>query len=200
MPFITEEIWQRAAAVADGTLAGAERSIMLQPWPEPALEPQGTAIESEMRWVQEFVLGIRRIRAEMDIAPAKPLPVLVEGAAPETRARVERHRGFLGALARLEKVEVLVGEAPAAAAALLGEAKLLVPMEGLIDKGAELARLDKLIAKLEAEVPRIEAKLANQGYVSRAPAEVVAKDRARLAELAQQLAEYRAQRAKVEEL
>jgi valyl-tRNA synthetase len=73
-------------------------------------------------------------------------------------------------------------------------------MAGLIDKDAELARLDKLLAKLEADVPRVEGKLKNESYVKNAPAEVVEKDRARLAELAQQIAEYRAQRAKVERL
>jgi valyl-tRNA synthetase len=193
MPFITEEIWQRVGKVAGVT----GDTIMLQHWPEPTLPKDATAVEAEMAWIQEFVLGIRRIRAEMDIAPSKPLPVLVDGAHGESRARVERHRAFLMALARLERVELLAGEAPAAAAALLGEAKLLVPMAGLIDKDAELARLDKLLAKLEADVPRVEGKLKNESYVKNAPAEVVAKDRARLAELAAQIAEFRAQRAKV---
>jgi valyl-tRNA synthetase len=197
MPFITEEIWQRVAPIADVTRAGGEHTIMLQRWPEPARDPQAAEIVAEMAWVQEFVLGIRRIRAEMDIAPGKPLPVLVEGANAETAGRVERQRGFLAALARLDKVELLTGTAPAAAAALLGEARLLVPMKGLIDKDAELARLDKLLAKLEADVPRVEGKLANESYVKNAPAEVVAKDRARLAELAAQIAEFKAQRAKV---
>jgi len=193
MPFITEEIWQRVAPVA-GT---AGETVMLQRWPQLAAAADAAAVSSEMAWVQEFVLGIRRIRAEMDIAPSKPLPVLVDGADAETQGRVARQRGFLAALARLEKVELLQGEAPAAAAALLGEAKLLVPMKGLIDKDAELARLDKLLAKLEADVPRVAGKLANESYVKNAPAEVVARDRARLAELGQQIAEFRAQRAKV---
>jgi valyl-tRNA synthetase len=200
MPFITEEIWQRVSQVADTTQAGRERTIMAQPFPAPVRADDAAAIETEMAWVQQFVLGIRRIRAEMDIAPAKPLPVLVADANAATSARVDRHRGFLMALARLEKVELLQTEAPAAAAALLAEAKLLVPMAGLIDKDAELARLDKLLAKLEADVPRVEGKLKNESYVKNAPAEVVEKDRARLAELAAQIAEYRAQRAKVAKL
>ena len=177
--------------------ATSSATIMLQRWPAATPLSDGATVEAEMKWIQEFVLGIRRIRAEMDIAPSKPLPVLVEGGDAETRRRVEHHRGFLSALARLERVEVLSGEAPAAAAALLGEAKLLVPMKGLIDKDAELARLEKLLARLEADVPRVESKLANASYVANAPAEVVAKDRARLTELAQQIAEFKAQRAKV---
>jgi valyl-tRNA synthetase len=193
MPFITEEIWQRVKAVSGVT----GESIMLQPWPEEPLQPGGNQVEQEMQWIMDFVLGIRRIRAEMDIAPSKALPVLVQNPNEETLTRLARHLGFLTSLARLERVEILKSEAPPAAIALLGEAKLLVPMAGLIDKGAELARLDRIIEKMAKDVERTEAKLGNESFVRNAPPEVVAKDRERLADQRNQLTQLREQRRRV---
>ncbi|HWP94449.1 MAG TPA: valine--tRNA ligase [Gammaproteobacteria bacterium] len=197
MPFITEEIWQRVAPLAGIT----GPTIMLQPWPAARefMPADAADVEAEMRWVMDFVLGVRRIRGDMDIAPSRPLPVLVQDASSLDRERVERHRAFLGTLARLESLTVLPDGVPApeSALALLGTMKILVPMAGLIDKQAELARLAKLIEKLSKDVERTEAKLANDNFVRNAPAEVVEKDRARLADLRGQLERLAAQRERI---
>ncbi len=180
MPFITEEIWQRVAP-----LSGREgETIMLAPWPEPTGE-RDAEIESEMDWLQGFILGVRRIRGEMDISPNRGLDVLVRQASDRDRERLDRHGRFLATLARLESVTVLESdeEAPESATELLGEMEILVPMAGLIDKDAELARLDKELAKLEKGLSQTEKKLTNSGFLDNAPAEVVKKEKAKAEEM-----------------
>jgi len=181
MPFITEEIWQRVAPLTGRHGA----TIMLQPYPASEPERIDTQAVAEIGWVMNFILGVRRIRGEMDIAPGKPLPVLLQNGTPEDQARGEAQRLYLTTLGRLESVTWLApgDPAPEAATALVGEMKLLIPLAGLIDKEAELARLDKERAKLRQDLERGEAKLANANFVERAPAEVVDKERQRVADL-----------------
>ncbi len=198
MPFITEEIWQRVAP-----LAGKQgESIMLQPWPRADQAKIDATVEAEMTWLQSFILGLRQIRGEMDISPGKPLPVLVQDAGAEDRARLTRHQPLLESLARIQSLRVLeTGEAaPQCAAALLGRMKILVPMAGLIDKAAETARLSKLIGERQLQVKRAQSKLANAAFVDRAPAAVVDKERAQLAEHRRVLAELESQLARVQAL
>ncbi|WP_440997435.1 valine--tRNA ligase [Arhodomonas sp. SL1] len=176
MPFITEEIWQRVAP-----LAGAEgETVMHQPYPEPDPERDDPTAEAEIAWLQALILGVRRIRGEMNISPNKALPVLLANAADADRRRVERHRDYLTTLARLESIDYVErDQAPESAIALVGDMELLVPMAGLIDRDAELARLDKERGKLAKDLERVTAKLANENFVSKAPGEVVAKERER---------------------
>jgi valyl-tRNA synthetase len=201
MPFLTEEIWQRVAPLAGkippnsplarGDAEGRGISIMLQPYPEADKTLVDAAAEVEIEWLQQFLLGVRRIRAEMNISPGKPLPVLLQHGSDEDRARLERHRQALTILGRLDAIAWL-GEqepAPEAATALVGGMKILIPMTGLIDKAAEITRLTREIAKLCQEAERGEAKLGNADFLGRAPAEVVSKERARVMEL--QLAKTR---------
>ena len=180
MPFVSEDIWQRIAP-----LAGAEgETIMRQPYPEPDDERQDDDAEAEVAWQQAFILAVRRIRGEMNIAPNRALPVLLVNAGSADRERVERYRWFLDFLARLESVTILddVGDAPESAMALAGDMEVRVPMAGLIDKDAELARLDKERTRLAGEVERTEGKLANENFVNKAPTDVVQKERDKLAE------------------
>ncbi len=139
MPFITEEIWQQAAPRAGIT----GETIMTQPYPQPNADVDEEAI-ADMEWVKAFVLGIRQIRGEMDISPGKALPVLLQQASTQDRERAERHASLIQRVGRVESVAVLADgdEPPAAATALLGEMRLLVPMKGIIDVDAERARLD----------------------------------------------------------
>jgi valyl-tRNA synthetase len=180
MPFITEEIWQRLVP-----LTGARTpSIMLAPWPgsdEFASDPEA---EREMRWIMQFVLGLRQIRGEMDIAPSRRLPVLLQNASAEDLALLERSRALLQSVAGIETLLVLAaGEsAPPAASALVGELTLLVPMAGLIEPASELSRLDKRLAKVQQELVRARGKLANHSFVHNAPTEVVEQESARLAD------------------
>jgi valyl-tRNA synthetase len=185
MPFITEEIWQRV-----GPLAGVEGpTVMLQPYPAQKDYPADPHSEQELDWVRGFVLGIRQIKGEMNIPPGRVLPVVLQGAGKTDIQWLAKHQRLLERLARLESVTVL-GEdesAPPAATALLGEMRILVPMAGLIDVSAEIARLTRQRDKLKSELDRCTKKLANENFVNNAPAAVVEKERARIAEFSKSM-------------
>ena len=178
MPFITEEIWQRVAPLA----AVSGDTIMTQPFPiadESALDEAAVA---EMEWVMQFILGVRRIKGEMNIAPGKSLPILLQQASETDRGWLQTNRRYLDFLARLDSVTLLADEQqpPESATALVGEMKLLIPMAGLIDKEAEQARLEKEIGKIRKDTERIEAKLSNPNFIEKAPEPVVLKERTKL--------------------
>ncbi len=198
MPFITEEIWQRV-----GPLAGkAGETIMLQPYPQADASKRDPQAEAEMAWLQGFILGIRQIRGEMDIAPGKLLPLLVMNASAQDQARTTRHRAVIDFLARVQDIRFLAaGEsAPDSATALLGEMKLLVPMAGLIDKSAEIARLQKQIEAKRKVINGSEQRLANPQFVANAPAAVVEKERATLAEHQRAVSELETQLTRIQSL
>jgi valyl-tRNA synthetase len=184
-------------------LAGIQgKTIMRQPYPvvDPALaDPEAVA---ETDWVMNFILGVRRIRGEMNIAPGKPLSILLQNGSERDRAYFESSRIYLYRLGRLESAIWLAdGEAaPESAIALVGALKILIPMAGLIDKDAELARLDKEIQKIRKELPRAEGKLSNPDFVNKAPAEVLKKEEQKLAELRSSLDNLEQQRRKIQSL
>jgi len=195
MPFITEEIWQRIKAQA-----GVQgETLMLQPWPVANESRIDAAAEGDIEWVKQLMLGVRQIRGEMKISMAKRIDIIVANASAEDLRRLGDFEPLLSKLAKLESVRVLAAgeEAPMSATTLVGEMEVLVPMAGLIDKDAELARLDKEVARLEGEVKRVGGKLANEGFVAKAPAEVLEKERAKLAEAEQALAKMVEQRSKI---
>jgi valyl-tRNA synthetase len=181
IPFITEEIWQRVAPLCQIK----ESAIMLEPYPEADESLIDPSASADMQWVQAFVLGIRKIRSGMDIKPGKALAVLLQGGTAEDKQRLESNQAYLTSLARLESITWLNDgdEAPESATALVGEMKLLIPMAGLIDKDAEIARLQKEHDRKQQEYTRVEAKLANENFVSKAPAAVVEKERSKLSEI-----------------
>jgi valyl-tRNA synthetase len=180
MPFITEEIWQKVAP-----LAGARsESIVIAPFPETDDFRTDARAEAEMNWLMGFVLGIRRIRGEMDIAPSKSLPVLLADADDADRRRVDDYDELIRSLARVESVETLTARdtAPQSATALLGGMKILVPLAGVIDTAAEAGRLERQIDKLEKLEKQSKRKLSNDAFVQNAPEPVVSKERERLQE------------------
>ena len=197
IPFITEEIWQRIAPL----VGIEEKTIMLQPYPESdegKIDKQAT---DDIEWVMECILGVRKIRSGMNIPPSKPLPILLQNSSTDDVTRLENNRDFLMTLAKLESVTILSeGDdvVPESATALIGEMKLLIPMAGLIDKEAELARLTKEIGKLEKELTRVSGKLANPNYVEKAPAAVVEKEKAKLAEIQSSLEKLKEQLIRIE--
>jgi valyl-tRNA synthetase len=176
IPFITEEIWQRIAP-----LAGAQgETIMHCAYPEADDSALDQGAIDEMEWVKEFVLGVRKIRSGMNIDPRKPLPVLLQNGSDADQQRLADNRHYVTSLARVESIEWLgKREGPESATALIGEMKLLIPMAGLIDKEAELARLEKELDRKRADLERIEKKLGNPDFVAKAPAAVVDKEKAR---------------------
>jgi valyl-tRNA synthetase len=198
MPFITEEIWQSVAP-----LAGVEGdTIMLQSYPESDASKIDADAVRELEWVKEFVIGVRRIRSEMDIKPGKPLPVLLQNWTQQDKTAFEQNAGFITALAKLETVTWLSEEdtAPESATALAGEMKILIPLAGLIDKDAELARLGKEIGKIKTNLDKTEAKLSNSNFVDRAPANVVQVEKDRAEELRSALKQLNEQREKIQSL
>ncbi|MBU1490115.1 MAG: valine--tRNA ligase [Gammaproteobacteria bacterium] len=195
MPFITEEIWQRIKAQAG--VSG--ETIMLQAWPVANESRIDAAAEGDIEWVKQLMLGLRQIRGEMKISMAKRIDIILQNASAEDLRRLADNAPLLNKLAKLESVRVLEAgeEAPMSATTLVGDMQVLVPMAGLIDKDAELARLDKEIARLSGEVQRVGGKLSNEGFVAKAPAEVLDKERAKLAEAEQALSKMVEQRGKI---
>ena len=200
MPFITEEIWQRVAPLVPG--AAATPSIMLAAWPRAADFTADAAAEHDLQWLMRVVLGVRQIRGEMDISPARELPLLLLHATPADLELAARHQALLMRLAGVAAPLALAtgATAPPAAAAMVGELTLLVPMAGLIDPAAELARLDKKMTKTRAEIARAQAKLNNANFVGSAPAAVVEQERERLAAFEQELGGLGRQRDQVRAL
>ncbi len=131
------------------------------------------------------MLGVRQIRGEMNIAPGRRIPVLLQDASAQDRAWSERHRAWLARLAGLASIRVLeAGErAPPSAAAPVGTLTVLVPMAGLIDAAAEAERLGRLLAKTRDDLVKVQARLANDSFVRNAPSAVVSLERERAAEL-----------------
>ncbi|MDH3977799.1 MAG: valine--tRNA ligase [Gammaproteobacteria bacterium] len=193
IPFITEEIWQRVAPLTGTSTESA--SIMLQPYPDSATFSIDAEAESELAWIQKFVLGIRQIRGEMDIAPGKPLSVFLQEANTEDQRLLETHKLYLLELARLESIEMLSAdkEAPPSATALLGSMKILVPMAGLIDVEAERARLNKNRERVSGGLKRVAGKLSNDKFRANAPADVIAKEEQKFAAMQQELSQIDAQ-------
>jgi valyl-tRNA synthetase len=198
MPFITEEIWQHLAPIAG--IQGD--TIMLQPFPQFNPHTVNEAKEREIAWLKGFILGLRKIRGEINIAPGKPLPVLLQGGNDLDRLRVADFQPYLERLGRVESIAWLASEEtpPEAAIALVDDLKILIPMRGLIDKQAELARLEKEIQRFEKELSRLEAKLNNPKFLERAPAELVAKEEQKLEEARAALFHLRDQQARIRAL
>ncbi|MBC3765493.1 valine--tRNA ligase [Neptunicella marina] len=199
MPFITEEIWQRVAPLCslDDT-----RSIMLQPYPQVDAGLQDEQVVADIEWLKQVIVGVRNIRGEMDIAPSKPLSVLLKNASSEDKRRLQATDLLLTKMARLEQVTILAdGEkGPASATAIVGEMEVMIPMAGLIDKEAELARINKALEKVKADFARTEAKLSNETFVSKAPEAVIAKERAKLDEFSTQMQKLNEQKETIENL
>ncbi|HEK0788158.1 TPA: valine--tRNA ligase [Proteus mirabilis] len=179
IPFITETIWQRVKEVK--SIEG--ETIMLQAFPEFDASLVDEQALNDLEWIKEVIVAVRNIRAEMNIAPGKPLEVILRGADDNAKRRVSDNIGFLKAMGRLADIRPLAEgeEAPLSVNKLVNGAELLIPMAGFIDKDAELARLDKELEKVEKDITTLDSKLSNDGFVSRAPEAVVAKERERLA-------------------
>jgi valyl-tRNA synthetase len=198
MPFLTEEIWQRIAPRVGKT----GPSIMIEPFPKQnpaALDP---GAEAEAKWTMAAILGVRGIRGEFDIAPSHQTVIYVENASAADRNRFEASAPVICRLAGISEVRWLSPgqKAPQSATATVGDMRLHLPMAGLIDVDAELARLGKRRSKLEQELARASAKLGNENFVRNAPAEVVTQERERLEGFKRELAQLAEQHERVASL
>jgi valyl-tRNA synthetase len=177
MPFITEELWDKLGHRADhGMLIG-------QPWPAPtALD---AAADAEMGWLVKLISDIRSARSELNVPAGAKLELRVIGADATTRKRLETHRAAIERLSRVEGIETAMAAPKASLQIVLGEATYALPVGEVIDLKAESARLQKEIKKLTDEIAKIDAKLGNDAFVSRAPEEVVEEQRERRAQATQ---------------
>lgn len=195
IPFVTEELWRQVAprlGLKGGTLS-------LQAYPQPAdfAGQDFAAAEADIEWFKAMVSALRRVRSELNVPPSKQVRLLLQGGHAEDHARAERFAAPLKFLLRLASIDTLdaAQDAPAAAAAIVGELKLLVPLEGLVDLDAERARLDKEIARVAGEKEKSQAKLDK--FTDKVPAAVVEQERVRLQDWTSQLDGLRGQRAKL---
>ncbi len=193
-PFVTEQLWLQVAP----RLGITDDTISLRPYPT-AEEFAGdfARAEADVEWLKSMVNALRRVRSELNVPPSKLVPLLLQGGNDDDRARMTRFTSSLSFLLKLERIEWLANgsDTPPAAAAIVGDLTLLVPLEGLVDLGAERARLDKEIARVESEKDKSETKLSK--FTDKVPAAVVEQERVRLVEWTAQLAGLRSQRAKL---
>ncbi len=192
MPYLTEQIWQTIAP-----LLGRKNtdSIVVADYPQTDDAQISEQVEADMAWLQELIASVRNIRGEMKLGNAVRLPVLLQNVSSDEEARLSRIKNQFKALAKVESLEIVKegDEVPLSSSSMVGQLRVLVPMKGLIDPTAELARLGKAHEKLQKQADGIARKLGNEGFVSKAPAEVVDTEKAKLAELEGQLTAMTAQ-------
>ncbi len=197
VPFITEELWQKIAARAK--MSG---TIMLQMFPVADRSLVDSDSVADIDWIKNVVNGTRNIRGEMDISPAKPIPVYFSNGDSEDKRRLQENEPLLQFLIRPSSLTWLnpTEKLPISATHLVGEMEVLVPMAGLIDKEAEIVRLDKEIERKRSDLSRAEAKMGNPSFVDRAPAQVVQKERDKALDLSSALQKLQHQRSRIESL
>ena len=202
LPFITEEIWQNIAPLAGVELNPAGDTIMLQRYPEADSSQVDQDALADIEWLKAVIIGVRNIRGEMNISPAKALPIYMTKGGDNDQRRMQDNHQFLSKLANLESITWLDNpeDAPLCATALAGDLEILVPMAGIIDVDAELARLDREIEKNALEAKKLSGKLSNAKFVDNAPAEVVAKERQKLNEFESSLTQLQDKRKVISEM
>ena len=194
-PFITEEIWKDVGP----KLGLTEGSLIHRPWPKADDIVADHAATGEIEWFKNVLSGIRKIRSEMNISPARTIPLLFADGDASDHARVTKFAAQISFLARTETpqwIEVGTDE-PASAAAVVGALRVMIPLAGLIDLEAEKARLAREISRIEVEIRKCEGKLGNANFVANAPAEVVAQERQRITDWNTTLAALREQAGKL---
>jgi valyl-tRNA synthetase len=195
IPFITEEIFEQSQKLN----SKSNEKLISQPFPEEEEALFNNEAESEIEWLKEFILGIRKIRGEMNISPGKPLQCFIKNFNSKDKDYIENNKLIIFALVKLESIELLKAneEEPESAIALVGEMKLLIPLAGLIDKDAEKDRLSKEIDKLLKLKDQFSGKLNNKQFVSGAPEAVVKKEQNKLASVDKALQEMELQLEKI---
>ena len=180
MPFITEEIWQRTSKFT----SQSGESIMLSAYPVVNQQFIDAQLEEEMLWMQEVIQALRTIRSEMSISPAKQISLHIKQASTQDETLLRKYNGMLMALCKLTDIHFLTADepTPVSATAVVRDLELLIPMAGLINKEAELARLDKELSKLAKDIALAESKLGNPKFADNAPADIIAKEREKLAQ------------------
>ena len=195
VPFVTEELWQQVAPRLD--IEG--RTISLQPYPVASDFAAHDYVQAgtDVEWLKDMVSALRRVRSELGVSPGKQVRLLLQQGNDNDRELAERYASQLAFLLKLEAIEWLEddAQAPASAVAIVGELKLLVPLEGLVDLDAERTRLDKEIARVSGEKEKSETKLSK--FSDKVPPAVIEQERQRLVDWSHQLEALQSQRAKL---
>ena len=180
LPFITEEIWQKTVKLSSENT----ETILLSRYPQVEEQFINASIEEEIEWLKKVVQSVRTIRSEMTISPTKLIPLNLRNATPIIQERIKKYEQTLMSLSKLKSIDYLDADAkvPLSASAVVDEMELLIPMANLIDKEAELARLEKELAKLNKDILFSEGKLNNPTFTDKAPAEIISKERDKLAQ------------------
>jgi valyl-tRNA synthetase len=199
MPFITEEIWQRVAPV----LGRDGASIMLCSYPlANDFEAAPATVTSSINRIKTLITATRTLRSDMNLNPGQAIPAFLFSDTPEAQTAVRANEALLRKLGKLTSLQWVdhKEELPPSASLIAGDTELFVPLEGLIDIEAELARINKRVAQLQSEIDRVQAKLANPNFADRAPAEVVAREREKLEQNQAELSKTTLQQAQIEAL
>ncbi|NLO89078.1 MAG: valine--tRNA ligase [Clostridia bacterium] len=174
MPFITEEIWQK--------LPHEEPSIMVSSWPKAESKYEDEEAEKQMELIMEVIRGIRNIRAEMNIKPSQKVNIIISAKDESGAAIIRSGMEHIKKLAGVEGTEVVINleEQPKkSAAAVVTGAEVFVPLEGIIDFEVEIKRLEKELAEINGELKKTDKKLSNEGFLKKAPPQVVEKEKAK---------------------
>ncbi len=195
IPFITEEIFEQSQKLH----SSSDEKLISQAFPEPEEALFNSKVESEIEWLKEFILGIRKIRGEMNISPGKPLQCFIKSFNSKDKDYIENNKSIIFTLAKLDSVELIEvnEEEPESAITLVGEMKILIPLAGLIDKDAEKDRLNKEIDKLIKLKAQFSGKLNNKKFLSGAPEAVVKKEQDKLATVEKALQDMESQFKKI---
>ena len=186
MPYITEELWQQVAPL----IGRGGDTISKAPYPVSDPSKVDAVAEADVDWMKSVIVAVRTIRGEMNLSPGKEIPMMLAGGSSDDRDRLARLESLIVPLAKLSEVQFLSADdpIPASSTQLIGQLEVHVPMAGLIDVEAEVARLEKQVKKLEGDIKGLSGKLNNPGFTDKAPADVVERERGRLAEAEAQLA------------
>jgi len=198
IPFVTEEIWQHLAPRLG--INSQDQFIATQPYPQPRAEvPADADAVADIEWLKTLLGGLRRIRSEMNIAPGKQIPLRLAAGSESDRARIVRFSAAIAFLARTEPPRWLEPDEaePASAVAIVEQLRALIPLAGLIDLDAEKKRIEKEVARTQAEIEKCQAKLGRESFVQSAPAAVVEQERSRLRDFTALLAGLNDQRGKL---
>ena len=195
IPFITEEIFEQSQKLH----SNSNEKLISKTFPEPEEALFNNDAESEVEWLKEFILGIRKIRGEMNISPGKPLQCFIKSFNSKDKDYIENNKSIIFTLAKLDSIELIEAnkEEPESAIALVGEMKILIPLAGLIDKDAEIDRLNKEIDKLIKLKAQFSGKLNNKKFTSGAPEAVVKKEQDKLATVEKALQDMESQLEKI---
>ena len=186
MPYITEELWQQIAPL----IGRGGDTISKAPYPVHDAGKVDTSAEADVDWMKSVIVAVRTIRGEMNLSPARAIPMMLAGGTDDDRDRLARLETLIIPLAKLSEVRFLdIRESiPASSTQLIGQLEVHVPMAGLIDVDSEVRRLEKLVRKLEGDIQELRGKLSSPGFIDKAPENVVERERGRLAEAEKQLA------------